>query len=80
MNLEERNSTLSEQVSRLKDENRNLESRRNNLEQENQRLNREYTDMFKKLSVAEATHEVSSKVIHTDLLTFAAFNYLLFVF
>ena len=65
LNLEERNSSLSEQVSRLKDENRNLESRRSNLEQENQRLNREYTDMFKKLSVAEASQEVSSKVNYT---------------
>ncbi|CAG2196435.1 Ankyrin repeat domain-containing protein 7,Ankyrin repeat domain-containing protein 26 [Mytilus edulis] len=61
LNLEERNSSLSEQVTRLKDENRSLEGRRGNLEQDNQRLNREYTDMFKKLSVAEASHEVSSK-------------------
>lgn len=66
LNLEERNSSLSEQVTRLKDENRSLEGRRGNLEQDNQRLNREYTDMFKKLSVAEASHEVSSKV--TDKL------------
>lgn len=65
LNLEERNSSLSEQVSRLKDENRNLESRRSNLEQENQRVNREYTDMFKRLSVAEASQEVSSKVNYT---------------
>ncbi|XP_052059241.1 ankyrin repeat domain-containing protein 26-like isoform X9 [Mytilus californianus] len=61
LNLEERNSSLSEQVTKLKDENRSLEGRRGNLEQDNQRLNREYTDMFKKLSVAEASHEVSSK-------------------
>ncbi|XP_063435563.1 ankyrin repeat domain-containing protein 26-like isoform X12 [Mytilus trossulus] len=61
LNMEERNSSLSEQVTRLKDENRSLEGRRGNLEQDNQRLNREYTDMFKKLSVAEASHEVSSK-------------------
>ncbi|CAC5372278.1 Ankyrin repeat domain-containing protein 7 [Mytilus coruscus] len=61
LNLEERNSSLSEQVTKLKDENRSLEGRRSNLEQDNQRLNREYTDMFKKLSVAEASHEVSSK-------------------
>ena len=75
LNLEERNSSLSEQVSRLKDENRNLESRRSNLEQENQRLNREYTDMFKKLSVAEASHEVSSNVkVHIVFFFFHCFK------
>ncbi|XP_071153642.1 ankyrin repeat domain-containing protein 36A-like isoform X37 [Mytilus edulis] len=67
LNLEERNSSLSEQVTRLKDENRSLEGRRGNLEQDNQRLNREYTDMFKKLSVAEASHEVSSKDLEGTL-------------
>ena len=60
--LEEKNNTLQDTISRLKEDVRNADNRRNNLEQDLRRLNQEYNEMVRKLSVAEATLEVALKV------------------
>ena len=62
LTLEEKNLTLQDSISRLKEEVRNGENRRNSLEQDLRKLNQEYNEMVRKHSVAEATLEVALKV------------------
>lgn len=62
MSLEEKNSSLMDASSRLREEVRNSEARRTQLEQELSRLNRDYNDLIRKLSVAEASLEMAQKV------------------
>ncbi|XP_033746660.1 ankyrin repeat domain-containing protein 26-like isoform X4 [Pecten maximus] len=59
--LEERNSSLTETTSRLREEVRNSEARRTQLEQELNRMNRDYNDLIRKLSVAEASLDMAQK-------------------
>ena len=62
MALEDRNASLNETVMRLRDDIRDLDTRRTSAEQELRRAQMEVTDAQKKLSVAEASLEVSSRV------------------
>ncbi|XP_035827373.1 ankyrin repeat domain-containing protein 26 isoform X1 [Aplysia californica] len=59
--LEERNTSLVEQVARLKEEVRSGETRRATLEQELRRLHEEHSDMVKKLSHAEASLQMTMR-------------------
>lgn len=61
-NLEEKNNNLQDTISRLREEVRNSENRRSNLEQDIRRLNQEQNELIRKLSIAEASLDVVSKV------------------
>ncbi|XP_021371833.1 ankyrin repeat domain-containing protein 26-like isoform X2 [Mizuhopecten yessoensis] len=61
LSVEERNSSLTETSSRLREEVRNSDARRSQLEQELNRMNRDYNDLIRKLSVAEASLEMALK-------------------
>ena len=66
--LEEKNSTLQDTITRLREEVRNSENRRSNLEQDIRRLHQEQNDIIRKLSIAEASLDVASKVIKDFLV------------
>ena len=60
--LDEKNNSLQDTITRLREEVRNTENRRVNLEQDLRRQNQDQTDLIRKLSVAEASLEVAQKV------------------
>lgn len=60
--LEEKNTNLQDKITRLREEVRNSENRRSNLEQDIRRLNQEQNDIIRKLSIAEASLDVATKV------------------
>lgn len=60
--LEDKNLSLNDTISRLREDVVSSESRRTSLEQDLRRLNQDHTDMIRKLSVAEATLEIANRV------------------
>ena len=73
--MEEKNATLQDTISRLKEEVMNVENRRSNLEQDLRRMNQEYNEMVRKLSVSEATLEVALKVWYCTGSALICFGY-----
>ncbi|XP_064604354.1 trichohyalin-like isoform X2 [Liolophura sinensis] len=60
--LEEKNSSMSELVVRLREELRNSDNKKMSLEQELRHLNQDHNDTLKRLSSTEASLEVTQKV------------------
>ncbi len=60
--LEERNASLNENMVRLREEMRAMETRKTSLEQELRHAQAECTEINKRLSIAEASLEVTSRV------------------
>ena len=60
--LEEKNSTLLENMARLKEEARDSEVRRAGLEADLRRLQEEHSDLVRRAASAEASLQVASKV------------------
>lgn len=60
--MDERNVTLQDTVSRLKEDLHSSDSRRSNLEHELRHLQTELGDAQRKLSVAQASAEVTNRV------------------
>lgn len=65
--LEDKNNNLQDNITRLREEVRNSENRRSNLEQDIRRLNQEQNELIRKLSIAEASLDVASKVRYFSL-------------
>ena len=60
--IEERNTALQETVSRLKEDLHASDSRKSSLEQEMRHLQAELADTQRRLTVAEATNDVTDRV------------------
>ncbi len=64
--LEDKNTMLTETVTRLREDVHAADSRRQAVEQEQRLLHQEIADTTRKLSVAEASLEVANKVIECN--------------